>query len=59
MSAFKDKRATLLELQNEDSSAPYISAIDENPVAKYAFFCEIYNYPWNMVNNQIYEVPNL
>jgi hypothetical protein len=37
----------------------HIAKVDENPVGKYAFFCNAYNNSCNIVDGKAYEVPNL
>jgi hypothetical protein len=47
----------LLELKVKSTGVTV--SVDDNPVAYYAFFCEQYNLPYNIVENTEYEVPNV
>ena len=47
----------MLSLEVQDTGVTV--SIDENPVARYAFFCEQYNLSYNKCDNTMFEVPNV
>ena len=57
MSAAVDKQAALLAIQIKATGVAV--HIDDNPVARYAFFCRQYNSSCNIVDGKAYEVPDL
>jgi hypothetical protein len=54
----KDEEAALLANQIKEITSDLVTP-DNNPVARYAFFCMVYNKYGNNVDGKAYEVPNL